>query len=87
VRRSYATSNKYTKCLATLAVGEYEVKYEYEGRAICENGVEFIYNCSNIQAKGTMATGNVTNSTESTPEVPGPKSLSCNPVTSVIPSF
>ena len=82
-----ATSNKYTKCSAYLAVGKYDGYYECEGCAICENGVDFTYNCSNIQVKGTIATGNVTNSTESAPEVPGPKSLSCIPVTSVIPSF
>jgi hypothetical protein len=46
---------------------------------ICDNGIEFKYDCSNV--KGTLAFNNMTNTTEL---VPGPKVETCYPIANVI---
>ena len=78
------TSNNYTnytKCevdITTLSTARSVVCGSCQ---ICENGLDFTYDCSNIpvEVKGP-------NSTESTPSF-GPKSDTCIPVTSVFASF
>ncbi len=72
------TSNKYVdKCAAKiLANGDFGFDYfDCDVCQICENGLVFKYDCSNVQVNGVNGT------------MAGPKSDTCIPVASVIASF
>jgi hypothetical protein len=75
------TSKNYTQCEVGITTLSTARSVECGSCQICENGLDFTYDCSNIpvEVKGP-------NSTESTPSF-GPKSDTCIPVTSVFASF
>ena len=78
------TSKNYTnyrQCGVGIATLSTALAVDCGSCQICENGLDFTYDCSNIpvEVKGP-------NSTESAPSF-GPKSDTCIPVTSVVPSF
>ena len=77
-------SKKYTRCSVTsksyVSFTDVTNPVNCTSCDICENGVDFKYDCSN--ANGTFAFSNVTNTTVL---VPGPKVESCFPVVDLFP--
>ncbi len=76
------TSDKYVVddgCFAEIgAFGDFGFDFNFfdcGGCQICENGLDFTYDCSNVQVKGVNGTTTF------------PKSDTCIPVASVLTSF
>jgi hypothetical protein len=82
---SASSSSKYATCevaSASIVGTSSAVRVTCNSCSICDNGVDFKYDCSN--ARGTFMFNNTTNTTELGP---GPKLESCIPVASVLPLF
>ena len=93
IRTNTSSSKKYVRCSVTSEIYSYLVldrqtsDYQFDQCTscdICDNGVDFKYDCSNANGTGLFVFGNMTNTTIL---VPGPKVESCIPVASIIPSY
>ena len=93
IRTNTSSSKKYVRCSVTSVIYSYLVldrqtsDYQFDQCTscdICDNGVDFKYDCSNANGTGLFVFGNMTNTTIL---VPGPKVESCIPVASIIPSY
>jgi hypothetical protein len=85
VRAASSSSKKYTACTAasSSAIGNAtRVREGCNSCTVCDNGVDFKYDCSNVN--GNLIYNNTTNTTEIGP---GPTLESCIPITRVLPLF
>jgi hypothetical protein len=79
------SSNEYTDCFIfnfSFEMDDFPEGAYCNSCSICDNGVDFTYDCSNV--KGMYNFNNETNTTELGP---GPKVDSCFPVASILPLF